>query len=79
MSTKTTAYNLGVGLIVAFGSLTYGFGKTPSLVRLLVTLTWTCKASLQSLPALVSLGFISTSTSRRLDQMPHIRTTFSEP
>jgi hypothetical protein len=24
--TKTTAYNIGVGLIVALGSFTYGFG-----------------------------------------------------
>jgi hypothetical protein len=24
--TKTTAYNVGVGLIVALGSFTYGFG-----------------------------------------------------
>lgn len=30
--TKTTAYNVGVGLIVAVGSFTYGFGTFPSIL-----------------------------------------------
>jgi hypothetical protein len=29
--TKTTAYNVGVGMIVAIGSFTYGFGTTTHL------------------------------------------------